>query len=103
MLTLGESDFISKINIRNTNYNTIPPSNYYTENEINEMIKNLRISQCPTCFEKINDTNNCFLCKNGHKFHKICDNMNTASPVNLCPKCEDINMYKCDNVFDLLQ
>lgn len=81
------------IDDRNINYNTNPPSSYYTSSEIELMKTQIKQAKCPICLQPIND-DTCRVCSNGHKFHNKCDKEQSRE-VSECPECRDKKITMC--------
>jgi hypothetical protein len=79
-------------NIKNTN----PDSTYYTPQEMEIMRREIKVAECPICFEKINDES-CRVCENGHKFHNICPSLQN-NEVTKCPSCRSEVITSCNNI-----
>ena len=62
-----------------------PLTTYYTPEEMEIMRQEIKIAECPICFEEIND-NRCRVCINGHKFHNICPTFPNNEAVTKCPQ-----------------
>jgi len=75
-----------------------PRTTYYTEDEMNQMRREIRIAECPICFEQIND-NSCRVCINGHKFHNICPTLQN-NEVTICPVCRNTKISYCYNIYN---
>jgi len=73
-----------------------PLTTYYTAEEMNNMRKEIKIAECPICFEKINDER-CRLCENGHKFHNKCLSSQDNEVVK-CPICRSEEITSCNNI-----
>ena len=71
-----------------------PLTTYYTPKEMEQMRQEIKIAECPICFEEIND-NSCRVCINGHKFHNICPTLPNVSAVTSCPLCRTENIFLC--------
>jgi hypothetical protein len=72
-----------------------PRTTYYTPEEMERMRKEIKIAECPICFEKINDER-CRLCENGHKFHNKCLS-SQDNEMAKCPICRSEEIMSCDN------
>jgi hypothetical protein len=98
-------DKLSEMRQRNTNYNTTPRSQYYTEQDINRMHNEVKISECPICLEPISKydvtNNNCMSCRAGHKFHAVCPNTGQTSETTQCPICRNTDLRSCSNNYDV--
>ena len=81
------------IDDRNKNYDTNPPTTYYTPEEIKVMKAEIKHAICPICFETINDER-CRMCENYHKFHNKCD-ANQVEEITECPTCRSKNIKPC--------
>jgi hypothetical protein len=79
-------------NIKSTN----PDSTYYTPQEMEIMRREIKVAECPICFEKINDES-CRVCENGHKFHNICPSLRN-NEVTKCPSCRSEVITSCNNI-----
>jgi len=86
------------IDSRNINYETKPPSTYYTQSEIDLMKTQIKQSKCPICLLPIND-DKCRVCINGHKFHNKCDE-GQKREVSECPVCRDDKVKKCNGNYN---
>ena len=73
---------------------------YYTQEELNQMKKEIIPAECPICRQEIDSTENCRECNNSHKFHSRCYT-NQALPVNKCPLCQSLDVGNCENVYDV--
>jgi len=80
---------------RNRNYQTTPPSTFYTPEEMADMKSEIRQAKCLICSEKIND-DRCRVCKNGHKWHSICHTRRSqdTETIVFCPSCRNMG-YPC--------
>lgn len=81
------------IDSRNINYETKPPSTYYTPSEIELMKTQIKQAECPICLQPIND-DRCRVCGNGHKFHNKCDEGQNEE-LSECPVCRDEKIKMC--------
>jgi hypothetical protein len=82
--------------------------NHYTPQEIERMKTEIQQAECGICMEKIENSDECLQCSDGHKFHTEClstywrlSRKNTFCPLtNSIPK--GIIPWKvCDNTNDL--
>jgi len=73
---------------------------FYTQEELNQMKNEITTAKCPICDEEIDSTENCRMCRNGHKFHSRCYT-NQALPVTKCPLCNSTDLHNCNNVNDI--
>ena len=78
-----------------------PRTTYYTPEEMEKMRQEIKIAECPICFEEIND-DRCRVCENGHKFHNRClslQNNENLPPVSICPICNSAVIHSCGNIY----
>jgi hypothetical protein len=73
-----------------------PLTTYYTLEEMKKMKEEIKIAECPICYEKIDDER-CRLCENGHKFHNKCS-PSQDNEVTKCPICMNENITSCNNI-----
>lgn len=71
-----------------------PLTTHYTPEEMEQMRQEIKIAECPICFEEIND-NSCRVCIYGHKFHNICPTLQNEDALTLCPICRTQNIFLC--------
>ena len=75
---------------------------FYSERELQQMESEITQAECPICMEKIEDSSNCLVCGNGHKFHHFClTGPGTNSRITSCPVCRDTKIRQCKNVDDV--
>lgn len=88
-------------NMRNRDYEN--NGTYYSQEEINKWIGEMKPAECPICLEQITKqdikNNNCLSCVRGHKFHSshngIRDNLRS------CPICRSTEpFHQCNNEYD---
>ena len=89
---------VNDIDGRNVNYETTPPSSYYTPSEIELMKRQIKQAECPICLQPIND-HRCRVCGNGHKFHSKCDERQNRE-LSECPVCRDNNIEMCNGNYN---
>jgi len=75
----------------------IPLTTYYTPEEMEIMRQEIKIAECPICFEEIND-DSCRVCENGHKFHNICKTLGNRE-TRICPVCRNDQIRSCNNIY----
>jgi hypothetical protein len=88
-------------NIRNLN--AYDDNKYYSQEEINRWIEEMKPAECPICLEQITrqDTinNNCLSCVRGHKFHR--SHNGTRDNLRSCPICRSTEQFhSCNNEYD---
>lgn len=89
----GEIHHGTSMESRNKNYETNPPTTYYTPEEIEVMKSEIKQAECPICYETINDER-CRMCANHHKFHNKCY-PEQVEETNECPTCKNKKIEPC--------
>lgn len=78
---------------------------FYTEEEIQRMRNELRVSECGICLEEITTTESCACCLEGHKFHIGCLNRywETPSKNQYCPVTNGPTVWlrRCSSIYDI--
>jgi len=74
-----------------------PLTTYYTPEEMEQIRQEIKIAECPICFEEINE-DSCRLCINEHKFHNICPTLQNEE-VTICPICRSENIFPCGDSY----
>jgi len=92
----GIHTFGNTMDERNINTHN-PVTTYYTPEEMEQMRKEIRVAECPICFEKIND-DRCRVCENGHKFHNKCS-LSQNNELTICPLCRNEKIMSCNNIY----
>jgi len=91
-------NFGNNVDDRNINYQTNPPSSYYTPTEIELMKTQIKQAECPICLQSINN-DRCRVCSNGHKFHNKC-NEGQDREMTMCPVCRDNKIKMCNGNYN---
>lgn len=90
----GYGETMDERNIKTRN----PLTTYYTPEEMEIMRQEIKIAECPICFEEIND-NSCRVCINGHKFHNTCPTLKNPEIIE-CPFCRSRQIMSCNNKYN---
>ena len=76
-------------------------TNYYSEEDMEKIMNEIKPASCPICMEVITNTISCKQCENGHKFHSICHSGQPIK-VSICPICRSEYTRPCHNTNDTL-